>query len=133
MNLSNENREQARDISSLFQEIKEDLTNYINNRLAYHRLAFLEKVSQVSSLLAIGLIGIFLGFSAFSFGLMALGFYLGEVLQSNAAGFGIVALFWLVLLILILIFYKPLKEFFLNRTVRILTNLDEEVEKDEQE
>lgn len=131
--MSKENREQANDFGSLFQEIKADLTGYVNNRISYFKLNFLERLSQSSSLLAIGLIAAFLGFSAFSFGLMALGFYLGEVLNSNAAGFAVVALCWLILLILVILLRNPIKNFFLNRTIRILYKLEKEEEDGQQQ
>lgn len=131
-NKEQERREQAKDFSSLFEEFRADITSYTNKRLNYIKLTALERLSQTSALLAVGLITTFLAFCLFGFGLIALSFYLGEALHSNAAGFGAVALFWLILLILVLVFYKPLKNFFLNRTIRILYNLEREEEDDEQ-
>lgn len=129
--MNNEEREQAKDFNSLFQELKTDLTCYLNNRLGYFKLSFLERLGQTSSLLALGLIVTFLAFSVFGFALIALGFYLGELLNSYAAGFGVVALCWLGLLLIILLLRNPLKEFFLNRTIRILYKIEKEAE-DEQ-
>lgn len=132
MNSNKEHKEQAKDFSSLFEEFRADITSYTNKRLNYLKLTALERLSQTSALLAIGLIASFLAFCLFGFTLIALSFYLGEALNSNAAGFGIVALFWLFLLILVFVFYKPIKDFFLNRTIRILYNLEREEEEDEQ-
>lgn len=132
MSSNKEERAQATDFSTLFQELKADLTSYLNSRIAYHKLVFLERLSQTSSLLAIGLAATFLAFSAFAFALIALSFYIGELLGSYAAGFGIVALFWLFLLILVFVFYKPIKDFFLNRTIRILLKLDKEDENEQE-
>lgn len=124
--MNNENREQANDFGTLFQEIKADLTGYVNNRIGYLKLHFLERLSQTSSLLAFGLIVAFLIVSVFCFALVALGFYLGEILHSNAAGFGVVALCWLLLLVLVLLFRNPIKSYFLNRTITILYKLEKE-------
>ncbi len=132
MNSNKEHKEQAKDFSSLFEEFRTDITSYTNKRLKYLKLTALERLSQTSALLAIGLIASFLAFCLFGFALIALSFYLGETLNSNAAGFGIVALFWLFLLVLVFVFYKPIKDFFLNRTIRILYTLEREEEDDEQ-
>lgn len=125
-NNSDKERERAQDFGALFQEMKDDAVIYTEHRLKYFRLSFLEKLSKSSSLLALGLIIAFLGFSAFCFALMALAFFLGEVFNSNALGFGTVALFWLVFLVVILFFKEPIKDYFLNRTVRILYKIDNE-------
>lgn len=131
--MSNTEKEQAKDLASLFQEMKNDATAYVEHRLQYFKLTSLERLSHSSSLLALGLIIAFLGFSAFSFALIALGFFLGEMLDSNALGFGLVALFWLVFLVVILLLREPIKKYFLNRTVRLLYKIDKEGRDDEGE
>lgn len=123
---NNQEKEQAKDFSSLFQELREDTTAYAEHRLQYFKLYLLERLSKSSSLLALGLIIAFLAFSAFCFALIALAFLLGELLGSNAQGFGVVALFWLVLLIIIILLREPIKSYFLNRTVRLLYKIDKE-------
>lgn len=131
--MSNTGNNQANDLGSLFQEIKADLISYINNRITYYRLDFLERVSKSASLLALGLIVAFLAFSAFCFALMALAYFLGELLNSTAAGFGVVALFWIVVLLLVLLFREPIKKYFLHRTVRQLYKMEKEADLDEKE
>lgn len=131
MNNTEKEKERAQDLGALFREMKDDATVYVEHRLQYFKLSSLEKLSQASSLLAIGLLIAFLGFSAFSFALIALGFFFGELLGSNAMGFGVVALFWLVVLFIIFLLREPIKSYFLNRTVRILYKIDEEGKDDD--
>lgn len=124
--MNNSEKEQAQDFGTLFREMKDDALSYAEHRGQHLRLNFLERLSKVSSLLALGLIMAFLFFSAFCFALIALGFFLGELLNSSAMGFGVVALLWLFLLLLVVLFREPIKSYFLNRTVRLLYKIDKE-------
>lgn len=112
--------------------MKDDAVIYMEHRLQHLRLSFLERLSKSSSLLALGLIIAFLGFSAFCFALIALGFFLGDIFGSYALGFGTVSLFWLLFLVVILLLREPIKDYFLNRTVRLLYKIDKE-DKDDSE
>lgn len=131
--MQNTEREQAKDFSSLFEQIKTDILNYVNHRLAHYRLDILEKTSKYSSVIILTLIIAFVGFSAFAFALIGIALYIGEQVGSLPAGFGIVALFWLVFLIIVLIFREPIKEYFLNKAAGQLYKIEKEEEQNNEE
>lgn len=124
------NIEEVKDLQSLFQRIKIDLTSYVNNRFAHYRLDLVERTSQYSSLLALILIITFLSFSVFAFALVGVALYIGHILGSTAAGFGVVALFWLVALIIVLFFRNKIQNFFLNKAAELLYKIEKEEDDD---
>jgi hypothetical protein len=93
-------------LGSLFAEIKKDVTAFLNVKLKIFQLNIYEKGSRTLSFLLMGLVLMFVIFFAILFIFLALGFYLGEVLKSAAAGMGLVALLSLLILLVL----------FLNRT-----------------
>lgn len=131
--MQNTEREQAKDFSSLFEQIKTDILSYVNHRLAHYRLDILEKTSKYSSVIVLTLIIAFVGFAAFAFALIGIALYIGEKVGSLPAGFGIVALFWLVFLIIVLIFREPIKEYFLNKAAGQLYKIEKEEEQNNEE
>ncbi len=131
--MQNTERERANDLNSLFEQIKSDILSYVNHRLAHYRLDILEKTSKYSSVVLLTLIMVFMGFAAFAFALIGIALYIGEVVGSTAAGFGIVALFWLVLLVIVLIFKEPLKDYILNKAAGQLYQIEKEEDHDEAE
>lgn len=129
--MQNTDREEAKDLNSLFQQIKADLVSYFNHRLAHYRIDILEKTSKYSSVVILALIMLFLGFAAFAFALIGIALYIGQMVGSTAAGFGIVALFWLVLLIIVLFFKNRLEDFILNKAAGQLYKIEKEEDRDE--
>lgn len=119
------NSDKNNDLTSLLEDIKLDLLDYINKRVRLFKLDAFEKTSITSSALGYGfivfsIIGIMLFFTLFG-----LAFFLGEVLESNAAGFGVLALFSLLVLIIIILCRKPIKRSILNKTIVFLQKVDE--------
>ena len=93
-------------IESLFEKIKE----YLNTSIDLVKLKAIEKVSDICSSLAIRL-SILLIFSMFFLFLsIGVSFWLGELLGEVYYGFLIVAAFYLVVAILLLLMYKPMKK-----------------------
>lgn len=131
--MQNTEREPAQDLNSLFEQIKTDLISYLNHRLAHYRLDILEKTSKYSSVVILMLILVFIGFAAFAFALIGIALYIGEKVGSTAAGFGIVALFWLILLIIVLFFKEPIQNYFLNKAASQLYKIEKEEDHDSEE
>lgn len=131
--MQNTEREPAQDLNSLFEQIKTDLISYLNHRLAHYRLDILEKTSKYSSVVILTLILVFMGFAAFAFALIGIALYIGEKVGSTAAGFGIVALFWLILLIIVLCFKEPIQNYFLNKAASQLYKIEKEEDHDNEE
>lgn len=120
------NKEHPKDLSAAIAELKSDVISYLNNRIAYYKLDFIERLSKTISLLTVGIISSLFAFLFFCFILVSIAFYLGELLGSNALGFCIMALVWLFLGLLVVIFRNPLKDFLLNRIVNVIYNLQKE-------
>ena len=89
-----------RDSSTIFQELKKDLTSYVELKLELLKLNTYERTGKVISVLSYGLVLLFLAFFCILFLFLALGFYLGEILNSIGAGFGIVAVLYVLIILL---------------------------------
>ncbi|MDR0799746.1 MAG: phage holin family protein [Dysgonamonadaceae bacterium] len=100
--------EREYNLGTLLSVLKEDVTELINTKLAILKLDTFEKTSKVGSFLTYGLIVVNLVFFAFLFLFLALGFLIGQSLHNYAAGFAIVALIYLVLLLIILLARKSI-------------------------
>ncbi|NCB26582.1 MAG: hypothetical protein EOM62_14075 [Bacteroidia bacterium] len=112
-------------VSTLFEEMRKDISNFINSTLELGKLEVFEKISLSASAIVYGLM---LGSAlviALLFILVTAGFYLGEMLQSYWMGFGIVAAFTLLITIIILIVGGPFKKKFTSRVVRFLMKNDD--------
>lgn len=112
-------------VSTLFEEMRKDISNFINSTLELGKLEVFEKISLSASAIVYGLM---LGSAlviALLFILVTAGLYLGEMLQSYWMGFGIVAAFTLLITIIILIVGVPFKKKFTSRVVRFLMKNDD--------
>ncbi|MDD2314621.1 MAG: phage holin family protein [Proteiniphilum sp.] len=112
-------------VSTLFEEMRKDISNFINSTLELGKLEVFEKISLSASAIVYGLM---LGSAlviALLFILVTAGLYLGEMLQSYWMGFGIVAAFTLLITIIILIVGGPFKKKFTSRVVRFLMKNDD--------
>lgn len=110
-----------------FEETQDLLERYLSNRVQLVKLQLAEKSARVTTLLAAGLIIAFLGFFVLLFSSIMLGFYFSEKLHSQFFGFGIVAGIYFLLLLLVVIFRKPLlDQFIFRKIVAILFDTDED-------
>ncbi len=112
-------------VSTLFEEMRDDISNYIASSLELGKLEVYEKISLGSSAVAYGLMVASVALFALLFIFIALGLYLGELLQSNWAGFAIVAAFALLIMLLMLLTGKPFKQKVTNRVIRFLRENDD--------
>lgn len=118
------NSEQERDLGTLLEDLKLELLGYVEKRLRLFKLDAFEKGSISASLLGYGLIVIvIIGFILF-FLLFGLAFFIGELLGSQAAGFGILALFSLLVLLIVILCGKRLRTYILNKTIIFLQKVD---------
>lgn len=92
------------------EEIKEQLKTYVELRTDLVKAQLTEKVSIMAGKLFAGIILLFVFSFAVLFVSVLAGIYLGKLLDSPLAGFGIVAAFYVVLFVLILFFKKQLVE-----------------------
>lgn len=118
------NPEKNKDLSSLLEDLKTELLIYIEKRFRLLKLDGFEKGGISVSILLYGLIVlVILGFMLF-FSLFGLAFFIGELLDSKAAGFGILTLFSLVVLLIVIACGKRIKSYILNKTIIFLNKVD---------
>lgn len=113
-----------REPRAIFDELRRDVSAYIDTRLQILRLELYEKTSRTVATLSFGLILLFLALFAFFFLFLALGFLLGECLGSVAVGFAIVAAFYLVATGLFFLFGKRVRAWLINKVLIALSTTD---------
>jgi hypothetical protein len=113
---------------TFFADLKNDIAEYVELRLEAIKFSAYEKTAKMSAGAASVLVGVYL-FLFFQFFLfVSLSFYLASVTGSNALGFGLVSLFYFVLLLFFLVFRKKIfGKFITNKIVRELTDDEETV------
>jgi len=107
-------------VSTVFEEMRDDVTNFITSTLELGKLEALG-----SSAITYGLIVAGVSLFAMLFIFLTLGLYLGELLQSSWAGFGIVSAFALFLVLIMLLVRKPFKKKVTNMVVHFLMENDD--------
>lgn len=86
------------DSEKVFQNLKQDVSAYMELKLELLKLNTYERTGKVIGLLSYGLILLFLAFFAVLFIFLALGFFLGEILDVPGSGFAIVALLYVAII-----------------------------------
>lgn len=116
-------------VSTWFEEMREDIANYITSTLELGKLEIYEKISLGSSIISYGLIVSGIALIALLFALITAALYLGELLQSLWTGFAIVTGFVLFVLLILLMVNKPFKKRCTNKVVRFLMEKDDNDDK----
>jgi uncharacterized membrane protein YgcG len=112
--------------STMFKEIKDDVSKYVKNTIELTKLSAYEKISKATSEATYSLILACIILFVLFIASITLAIYLGEILMSLWAGFGLVALLNIVLIIILLLLRKPIKKSITNKVVSFLTENDEE-------
>ena len=110
---------------TIFTKLKDDLTAYVKLRLELLKLNTYERVVELTATLAYGVVLLFLAFFSVLFIIIALGFFLGELLDSTAAGFGIVAGIYILCFGIILLVRDKLRVKILNVVIGALMAHDD--------
>jgi hypothetical protein len=118
-------------VSTLFEEMRDDVGKFIKSTLELGKLEAFEKLSLGSSAFLYGLILAGAGTIALLFLLVSAGIYLGELLGSLWMGFGIVAAFTLLVVFILLLVRKPIQRSFTNSIVRFLLKHDDKDDKNQ--
>ena len=116
-------------VSTLFEEMRDDIGKYITSTLELGKLEAYEKISLGSSAIIYGFIICGIALITLFFILITAGLYLGEVLNSIWLGFSIVTAFALLIFIILLFAKKSLKKKFTNNIVRFLMKQEDKEEK----
>lgn len=112
-------------ISSLYEEIKDDFSKYVTNRLKLFKLESYAKISQAASFLIYIFAIISLVVFVASFILITLALYLGEVLGIISLGFAIVTALLIFLVIVIMLARKSIKRKLRNVIISLLMDDDD--------
>jgi len=123
------NSSEEKSLNTLIEEIKLELLSYINRRVRLFKLDAFEKISISASGLGYGLIILVIVAVILFFLLIGMAFFVGELLKSLAAGFGIMALFSLLVLLIVVLCRKKIKRSLLHTTIKFIRK----VEADEQQ
>lgn len=118
------NTERNESLDTLLDQIKQELLSYINRRVRLFKLDTFEKGGIASSILGYGLIVFIIVGVILFFTLIGLAFFLGELLNNSSAGFGIMALFSLLVLIIVLLNGKRIRRSILYKTIAFFRKLD---------
>ena len=109
-----------KNVSTLFEEMKDDISNYVTGTIELVKLQAYEKFSKGASVIAVSLIIVYLSLIAFAIILVTIGFYLGELLGSMWQGFGIMALVTILIVLILLLARKAMKKFITNTIISTL-------------
>ncbi len=116
-------------VSTWFEEIRDDIGNYITSTLELGKLEIYEKISLGTSIVTYGLLLSGVGLITFLFILITVALYLNELLQSSWMGFALVSAFAFLVLLILLMVKKPLKKKCTNNVVRFLMAQDDKDDK----
>ena len=112
-------------VSTLFEEMKDDLSDYISNRFKLLKIQTYVKTSKTVGLLTYGLIIILLMLLALCMLFTTLAIYLGELLDSMSLGFAIVSLLSILIVVIVIMSRKSIRNKFTNIIVSSLMNDDD--------
>jgi membrane protein YdbS with pleckstrin-like domain len=108
-----------------FKDTKQKLQQYMQQRILLFRLQATEKVSHVASAIITSVLITVVGLFLLVFASITAGFWLADITGSLIAGFGIVALFYFIVFLFIIIFLrKMLQNLFINKLIRLLHKKD---------
>ncbi len=110
---------------NFFKETKQKLQQYIQQRILLLRLQGTEKVSRIAAVIITSVLIIVVGLFLLVFASITAGLWLASITGSLIAGFGIVALFYLVVFLFIILFLKKiLQNLFINKLIRLFHKKD---------
>ncbi len=113
-------------VSTLFEEMKDDLSDYVSKRLRLLKLQTYTKTSKSGASLIYTIVAILLVLFALNFVFITLAIYLGEILESMSLGFAIVSLFAILIVAIIIMARKSIRRRLTNMIVSSLMNDDKE-------
>ena len=97
------------------------------------KLTAYERTGKLVSVLSYGLILLFLAFFAILFIFLALGFFLGDILDNVAGGFAIVALLYMILFAIIIFNKNKISEAIVNEIISVLTAIEDKKKESDNE
>ena len=109
------------DKSTFFVDLQRLVVDYVKTRLELTQLVAFEKISKIVAYLVIGVILALLFFFGLLFASVVLGIFLSDLLGSTLIGFGIIALIYLLVFMVILsLRNKLIAPVIINSIIKIL-------------
>ena len=118
----------GKDFGNVFRELKDDVSSYAELKLELFKLNTYERISKVIAVLSYGLLLWAMIILVLLFAMLALGFLISAWVGSMAIGFGIVALLYLILVVVVI---SSKKQICLKVMNVIISTLDSPDKKDE--
>ena len=112
-------------VSTLFEEMKDDLSGYISNRFKLLKLQTYAKTSKTSGLLGYGIIIILSILLAITMLFNTLAIYIGEVLGRMSLGFAIVTALSILIVVVIIFARKSIRNKLTNIVVSFMMDDDD--------
>lgn len=118
------------DFKSYITEMRKELHEYVNLRIEVLKLTIYEKSAKVTAAMASALVIAFLVLFLLLFVFLAASNWFGQMLDNTAAGYGLVALFYLVLLFIFLMVRKKyFEQPIIDKMIDVLIEDDDEQNK----
>jgi uncharacterized oligopeptide transporter (OPT) family protein len=95
-------------LNDFADKVKDQLTSYVDVKIELLKAQWIEKTALILGKMVTGLVVLFLMFFTILFASLVAGYYFGAMMGSTIVGFGIIALFYFVLLFIIVVFRKKL-------------------------
>lgn len=127
MKIDNEKNE-YQDFSELIDESKADLSSYIDKRITLAKLKVYEKVASTSSYIIYSLIIAVLALILFGLFLFGIALFIGEALHNYSAGFGVLIVIILLMLLGVYVCRRLLRRYIVNMIIRTIQKIEEDEE-----
>ena len=114
-----------KDSGTVFRELKEDVSAYVELKLELLKLSTYERTGKVIAVLSYGFNVLFLAFLPIFFIFLAWGFFLGDGLGPSGFGFGIGAVLSLLLFGIIIMNRDRISTKVLNEVIAAMTANDD--------
>ena len=111
----------------VFSDLKDDLVEYVELKADLTKLTAFEIISKSGATLISAIALFIFAFFFLFFLFLSLGFYFGKILNSMWQGFGIIAFFYLILMLIYLMIRKKfIEKPLMNKIIESLTESHEQ-------
>jgi len=122
-----------KDLDYMFRELKDDIASFAELKFELLKLNTYERISKVFAILSYGLLLSVLALMTLLFAMLALGFLLSQWLDSPTIGFGIVAILYLMLVGLVVLYKNRIRLNVMNIIISALVSSDKKKKADSEE
>ena len=116
------------DAEQILKKVRDDITVFIDLKIRILRLTVVEKIARMLAFLSYGLVILLFAFFTVLFLFVALGFFLGNLLNNVALGFLVVGGLYLLLTMCSILARYKIRLVFINLIIRSFQMHDDEKE-----